>query len=111
MLLDQTFNSCDRLRLTLIISQGDHALKDSNTDVCRTSIVDIICMVTDVMCIIRGDYRIPHVSIEEVGHQLSRQLLDCHLFEVDQHLEVEVNILVVSPSPRQCQHHYSPLIF
>ena len=37
-------------------------MKDSNTDVCRTSIVDIICMVTDVMCIIRGDYRIPHVE-------------------------------------------------
>ena len=97
--------------MTSIISQGGHPLQDSDSDACHTSIVDIICMVTDVMCIIRGDYRIPHVSIEEVGHQLSRQLLGSHLFEVDQHLEVEVNILVVSPSPRQCQHHYSPLPF
>ena len=37
-------------------------MKDSNTDVCHTSIVDIICMVTDVMCIIREDYHIPHVE-------------------------------------------------
>ena len=28
--------------------------------------------------------------MEEVGHQLSKQLLDHHLFEVDRHLEGEV---------------------
>ncbi|KAL6337903.1 hypothetical protein AAG906_002369 [Vitis piasezkii] len=35
---------------------------DSDSDACRTGIVDIICMATDVMCIIREDYRIPHVE-------------------------------------------------
>ena len=50
-------------------------------------------------------------SMEEVGHQLSRQLLDYHLFEVDRHLEGEVDILVVNPSHRQYQHHYNPLPF
>ncbi|RVW71392.1 Serine/threonine-protein phosphatase 7 long form-like [Vitis vinifera] len=39
-----------------------HALEDSDTDVCRTDIVDIIRMATDVMCIIREDYRLPHVE-------------------------------------------------
>ena len=48
-------------------------------------------------------------SMEEIGHPLSRQLLDHHLFEVDRHLEGEVNIVVVSPSHRQYQHHYNPL--
>ena len=48
--------------MTSIISQGGHALEDSDTDACRTGIVDIIRMTTDVMCIIQEDYRIPHVE-------------------------------------------------
>ena len=50
--------------MTSIISQGGHVLEDSNSDVCRTGIVDIIRMATNVMCIIREDYRIPHVEHE-----------------------------------------------
>ena len=45
-----------------IISRGGHALEDSDSDACRTGIVDIIRMATDVMCIIRENYRIPHVE-------------------------------------------------
>ena len=45
-----------------IISRGSHALEDFDSDACRIGIVDIICMITDVMCIIREDYRIPHVE-------------------------------------------------
>ena len=37
-------------------------MKDSDSDVCRTGIVDIIRMAIDVMCIIREDYRLPHVD-------------------------------------------------
>ena len=37
-------------------------MEDSDSDACRTGIVDIICMVIDVMCIIREDYRIPYVE-------------------------------------------------
>ena len=48
--------------MTSIISRGGHALEDSDTDACRTGIVDIIRMTTDVMCIIQEDYRIPHVE-------------------------------------------------
>ncbi|RVW35595.1 Serine/threonine-protein phosphatase 7 long form-like [Vitis vinifera] len=48
--------------MTSIISRGGHALEDSDTDACRTGIVDIIRMATDVMCIIREDYRLPHVK-------------------------------------------------
>ncbi|KAL6318192.1 hypothetical protein AAG906_035697 [Vitis piasezkii] len=55
--------------MTSIISQGGQALEDSNSDACCTDIVDIIHMATDVMCIIREDYRIPHV-----GHGGGRSL-------------------------------------
>ena len=48
--------------MTSIISQGGHALEDSDSDVCHTGIVDIIHMAIDVMCIIWEDYRIPHVE-------------------------------------------------
>ena len=48
--------------MTSIISRGGHASEDSDSDVCRIGIVDIIRMATDVMCIIREDYRIPHVE-------------------------------------------------
>ncbi|RVW38482.1 Serine/threonine-protein phosphatase 7 long form-like [Vitis vinifera] len=41
---------------------GGHAFEDSNSDACRTVFVDIICMATNVMCIIWEDYRIPHVE-------------------------------------------------
>ena len=44
-----------------IISHKGHALEDSDSDVCRFGIVDIIHMGTDVMCIIWEDYRIPYV--------------------------------------------------
>ena len=37
-------------------------MEDSNSNACRTGIVDIIRMAIDVMCIIREDYRIPHVE-------------------------------------------------
>ncbi|RVW95311.1 hypothetical protein CK203_034139 [Vitis vinifera] len=37
-------------------------IRDSDSDACRTGIVDIIRMAIDVMCIIREDYRIPHVE-------------------------------------------------
>ena len=48
--------------MTSIIAREGHALEDSDSDACRTGIVDIIRMTTDVMCIIREDYRIPHVE-------------------------------------------------
>ena len=48
--------------MTSIISRGCHALEDSNSNACRTSIVDIIRIATNVMCIIQEDYRIPHVE-------------------------------------------------
>ena len=48
--------------MTSIISRGGHALEDSDSDACCTSIVDIIRMATDVMCIIQEDYRILHVE-------------------------------------------------
>ncbi|RVW31299.1 hypothetical protein CK203_112137 [Vitis vinifera] len=48
--------------MTSIISRGGHALEDSDIDACHTDIVDIIRMATDVMCIIREDYRLPHVE-------------------------------------------------
>ncbi|RVW67673.1 Serine/threonine-protein phosphatase 7 long form-like [Vitis vinifera] len=48
--------------MTSIISREGHELEDSDSDDCRTSIVDIICMVADVMCIIQEDYCIPHVE-------------------------------------------------
>ena len=48
--------------MTSIISRGGHAFEDSNSDACRTVFVDIICMATNVMCIIWEDYRIPHVE-------------------------------------------------
>ncbi|KAL6311874.1 hypothetical protein AAG906_021617 [Vitis piasezkii] len=67
--------------MTFIISRGGHALEDFDR-----------CLPT-------------------FGHQLSRQLLDHHLFEVGRHLEGEVDIVVVSPSHRQYQHHYSPYLF
>ena len=48
--------------MTSIISQGGHALEDSDSDVCHTGIVDIIHMAIDVMCIIQEDYCISHVE-------------------------------------------------
>ena len=48
--------------MTSIISRGGHVLEDSDSDACRTGIVDIICMATDVMCIIREDYRLLHIE-------------------------------------------------
>ena len=48
--------------MTSIIYRGGHALEDSDSDACRIGIIDIIRMATEVMCIIREDYRIPHVE-------------------------------------------------
>ncbi|KAL6333888.1 hypothetical protein AAG906_039298 [Vitis piasezkii] len=48
--------------MTSIISRGGHALEDFDSDACCTGIVDIIRMATNVMCIIREDYHIPHVE-------------------------------------------------
>ena len=48
--------------MTSIISRGGHVLEDSDSDVFRTGIVEIIRLATDVMCIFREDYRIPHVE-------------------------------------------------
>ena len=48
--------------MTSIIYWGGHALEDSDSDACRIGIIDIIRMATEVMCIIREDYRIPHVE-------------------------------------------------
>ena len=48
--------------MTSFISRGGHASEDSDSDACRIGIVDIIRMAIDVMCIIREDYRIPHVE-------------------------------------------------
>ncbi|KAL6333874.1 hypothetical protein AAG906_039284 [Vitis piasezkii] len=67
--------------MTSIISRGGHALEDSDSDACCTS------------------------------HQLSRQLLNYHLFKVGRHIEGELDILVVSPPPCQYQHHYNPYLF
>ena len=65
-----------------------------------------------MLCALFGRIIVSHMqSMEEVGHQFSRQLLDYHLFEVGQHLEGEVDILVVNSSHRQYQHYYSPLPF
>ena len=63
--------------MTFIISRGGHALEDSDSDVCHTSIVDIIRMTTDVMCIIREDHRIPHV--EHGGGRSPAQLIVARL--------------------------------
>ena len=60
--------------MTSIISRGGHALDDSDSDACRTGIVDIIRMTTDVMCIIREDYRIPHVE-HGGGRSLARSIV------------------------------------
>ena len=57
--------------MTSIISRGGHALEDFDTDACRTDIVDIIRMATDVMCIIREDFHIPHVEHER-GRSLAQ---------------------------------------
>ena len=97
--------------MTSIISRGGHALEDSDIDACCTGIVDIIRMAIDVMCIIREDYRLPHVEHGGDRSPAQSTLLNHHLFEVDRHLEGEVDIIVVSPSHRQYQHHYSPLPF
>ncbi|KAL6323478.1 hypothetical protein AAG906_039050 [Vitis piasezkii] len=48
--------------MTSIISRRGHALEDSDSDACRTSIVDIIHITIGVMCIIWEDYCIPHVK-------------------------------------------------
>ena len=48
--------------MTSIIYLGGHASEDSNRDDCRIGIVDIIRVATDVMCIIRENYRLPHVE-------------------------------------------------
>ena len=48
--------------MTLIISRGGHELEESDSDAYRTGIVDIIRMATNVMCIIREDYRISYVE-------------------------------------------------
>ena len=65
-----------------------------------------------MLCALFGRIIVSYMqSMEEIGHQLSRQLLDHHLFEVGRHLEGEVDIVVVNPSHRQYQHHYSPLPF
>ena len=50
--------------MTSIISREGHALEDSDSDAYCTGIVDIIRMGTDVMCIIREDFHIPHVEHE-----------------------------------------------
>ena len=44
-----------------MVSQGDHALKDSNNDACYTSIVDLIGMDVDVMSIIQEDHCLSRV--------------------------------------------------
>ncbi|RVW27527.1 hypothetical protein CK203_104683 [Vitis vinifera] len=67
MILDLCSNqvtalSVHLLTMTSIISRGGHVLEDSDSDVFRTGIVDIIRIATDVMCIFREDYRIPHVE-------------------------------------------------
>ena len=45
--------------MTSSISRGGHALEDSNSDACRNGIVSIIHIATDVLHIIRKDYRLP----------------------------------------------------
>ncbi|KAL6329876.1 hypothetical protein AAG906_039787 [Vitis piasezkii] len=70
--------SVHNMTMTSIISRGGHALEDFDNDVCRTGIVDIIRMATDVMCIIREDYCIPHVEhggdLPSVQHPTSSNL-------------------------------------
>lgn len=39
--------------MALIIPRWSHALEDPSSDACRIGIVDIICMATNVLCIIR----------------------------------------------------------
>ena len=50
--------------MTSIISREGHALDDSGNDVYHTSIVDIICIGTDIMRIIQEDYHLTHVKHE-----------------------------------------------
>ena len=45
--------------MTSIISRGRHALVDSDGDAFCNGIFDIIRMTTNVLCIIREDYRLP----------------------------------------------------
>ncbi|RVW49051.1 Serine/threonine-protein phosphatase 7 long form-like [Vitis vinifera] len=52
------------------ITRG-HALEDFDSDAFCTGIVDIIRMGTDVMCIIREDFHIPHVE-HEGGRSLAQ---------------------------------------
>ncbi|RVW34266.1 Serine/threonine-protein phosphatase 7 long form-like [Vitis vinifera] len=59
--IDSDLHSIDRRGRPQFDWRG-HALEDSDTDACRTGIVDIIRMATDVMCIIREDYRLPYVE-------------------------------------------------
>ncbi|RVW32469.1 hypothetical protein CK203_081305 [Vitis vinifera] len=90
--------------MTLIISRGGHELEESDSDAYRTAIVDIIRMATDVMCIIREDYRIPHVEHGRGRSPAQSIVTHYHLFEVSRHLEGEVDILVINPS------HHSPSV-
>ncbi|KAL6311014.1 hypothetical protein AAG906_019018 [Vitis piasezkii] len=53
---------CRAYRASYGLPCQGHELEDSDSDDCRTGIVDIIRMATDVMCIIREDYCIPHVE-------------------------------------------------
>ena len=46
-------------------------MEDFDSDAFRTGIVDIIRMGTDVMCIIREDFHIPHVE-HEGGRSLAQ---------------------------------------
>ena len=85
----------------------------------RTLIVMLVALVLLILfvqplmlCALFKRIIVSHMqSMEEVGHQLSRQLLNYYLFEVNRHLEREVDILVVNPSHRQYQHHYNPYLF
>ena len=91
--------------MTSIISRGGHAL--------LAALVLLILFVWPLMlCALFRRIIVPYMqSMEEVGHQLSRQVLDYHLFEVNRHLKGEVDILVVSTSPRQCRYHHNPYLF
>ena len=57
-----------------IISQGGRALEVSDSDACRTGIVGIICMSTDVMQIIWEDYRLPYVQ-HRGGRSLAQSMV------------------------------------
>ena len=57
-----------------IISRGGRALEVSDSDACRTGIVDIICMSTDVMWIIWEDYRLPYVH-HRGGRSLAQSMV------------------------------------